>query len=161
MSRIGEAWISLWKLRKTDKVPGNLAAAIVVGVLPQSLSTAFAESRIFPLMAVDYHDGTNERSIIQDGVNAPVSYRSWKQSKRLTTAQLSTLRTFYEAHNGGLVAFYWYNPFEPTPGQKIGSNYDATGVSTQGRYTVVFRGDWAEHTELGRSVTGLELMKVA
>ena len=47
-------------------------------------------------------------------------------------------------------------------GQQIGSNYDPTGNSTQGRVTVVFRGPWAQATDLARSnVQWLELVEVA
>ena len=53
---------------------------------------------------------------------------------------LATLYNFWVAQNGGLTPFAFYNPFEPAAGQPVGSNYDATGSSIQGRYTVVFRG---------------------
>jgi len=47
-------------------------------------------------------------------------------------------------------------------GQQIGSNYDPTGNNTQGRVTVVFRGNWAQATDLARSnVRALELVEVA
>ena len=47
-------------------------------------------------------------------------------------------------------------------GQQLGSNYDPTGNNTQGRVTVVFRGPWAQATDLARSnVQGLELVEVA
>jgi hypothetical protein len=47
-------------------------------------------------------------------------------------------------------------------GQQIGSNYDSTGNNTQGRVTVVFRGNWAQVTDIARTnVQGLELVDVA
>jgi len=50
----------------------------------------------------------------------------------------------------------------PIPGHQIGSNYDATGISTQGRYTVFFRGSWSQSLTLGRTnVPGLTLVEVA
>jgi hypothetical protein len=47
-------------------------------------------------------------------------------------------------------------------GQQIGGNDDPTGSNTQGRVTVVFRGNWAQATDLARSnVQSLELVEVA
>ena len=43
-----------------------------------------------------------------------------------------------------------------------GSNYDPTGNSTVGRYTVVFRGGWQQTTSLTRSnLPQIELAEVA
>ena len=82
--------------------------------------------------------------------------------KRLSASQLSTLYSFWVAQNGGLTPFGFYNPFDVTAGQQIGSNYDPTGNNLQGRVTVVFRGNWAQATDLARSnVQGLELIEVA
>ena len=142
-------------------MPGNLASSSPSGVLPQSLSTAFAETRLYPLLSNQYHDGTSERVIIQDGVNAPSSLRTWRQSKRLTSAALITLRNFFESKAGGL-PFYFYNPYEPQVGHAIGSNYDATGVSTQGRHPVYFlTQEWQETTDIGRTVTNIEMREIA
>ena len=56
----------------------------------------------------------------------------------------------------------FYNPFDVTSSQQIGSNYDPTGNNTQGRVTVVFRGNWAQASDIARSnVAGLELVEVA
>ena len=55
-----------------------------------------------------------------------------------------------------------YNPFDVASGQQIGSNYDSTGNETQGRVTVVFRGNWAQATDVARTnVQGLELVEMA
>ena len=75
---------------------------------------------------------------------------------------LSALYNFWVSQNGGLTPFAFYNPFDVAAGQQIGSNYDLTGNNIQGRVTVVFRGNWAQITELARSnVQGLELVEVA
>src|ERR1041385_2140286 len=118
-------------------MPGNLDAAAPTGVLPQNIFSSFVESRSYPVLSANYHDGTYERSIVEDGINAPASLRTWKAEARNTPAALATLRAFWDAHGGGLIPFYFYNPFEPVPGHEIGSNYDATGISTQGRHTGV------------------------
>jgi hypothetical protein len=129
--------------------------------MPQNLCTAFSETRQFPMLSTTYHDGTTERSLIQDGVNVPASIRTWKLTERLTATQLQAMKTFYEGQSGGLVPFFWYNPFEPMSGQPIGSNYDSTGVSTQGRHSVVFRGNWSETVSISLTDTPLEIAKIA
>jgi len=46
-------------------------------------------------------------------------------------------------------------------GQQIGSNYDPTGINTQGRVTVAFRGNWAQRTGLSRTdIAQIELAEV-
>lgn len=145
-------------------MPGALSAAVVSPsstVLPQSLCTAFVRTENYPLLLTEYHDGTRERSLITDTLNAPRSARTWKLSQRLTTAQLTTLRTFWETTvMGGWLPAYFYDPFDASGA--IGSNYDATGVSVTGRATVFFRGKWEEQTALGRSsIPELLLVEVA
>jgi hypothetical protein len=46
-------------------------------------------------------------------------------------------------------------------GQAVGSNFDATGVSTQGRYIVRFNGDWNESIFIPRADCTLDLIEVA
>lgn len=137
-------------------MPGSVANASPTSVFPQTLCTAFAEIRDFPLLISEYHDGTRQR-----GQLGSTSRRTFKQSKRLTAAQNTTLKTFWDSVSGGLLPFLFYNPFEPGSGA-IGSNYDATGNNTQGRYTVVFRGGWQQTTELGRTaIPAIEFAEVA
>jgi hypothetical protein len=136
-------------------MPYNLTVVPVAAgaVLPQSLSTSFVMTAIYPVLSIAYNDGTFERSLIQDFVNAPRALRTWILTKRLSTAQLTALQNFwYNQALGGLNPFYFYDPFGVLPGQKIGSNFDATGDNTQGRVVCFFRGDWAQRTELGRHV---------
>ena len=124
--------------------------------MPASLSTAFTESREYAQLQNQYRDGTIQRSQL-----AQTSRRTFRLSKRLSASLLSALYSFWVSQKGGLTPFAFYNPFEVTSGQQIGSNYDPTGNSTQGRVTVVFRGPWAQATDLARSnVQGLELVEV-
>jgi hypothetical protein len=104
-----------------------------------------------------------ERSLITDGINPPQDLRMWKLSQRLSPSQLSTLSTFWQTTvQGGLHAFYYYDPYSPLTNHPIGSNYDATGVSTQGRYTCFFRGRWKISLGIGRSdIPELLLVQVA
>ena len=125
--------------------------------MPASLSTAFTESREYAQLQNQYRDGTIQRSQL-----AQTSRRTFRLSKRLSASVLSALYSFWVSQKGGLTPFAFYNPFEVTSGQQIGSNYDPTGNSTQGRVTVVFRSPWAQATDLARSnVQGLELVEVA
>jgi hypothetical protein len=145
-------------------MPLNLIPAVVApgAVLPQSLSTSFVAGRIFPLLSNMYNDGTFERSLIQDGVNPPRALRTWALAKRLTTAQLTALADFWDAQDGGLYPFYFYDPFDVLAGHQIGSNFDATGDNTQGRVICFFHGDWAQRSELGRHTgPNLTLVEVA
>lgn len=145
-------------------MPGNLASATVspaTTVIPRALYLSFVRTESYPLISTQYHDGTLERSLITDTVNAPRSCRTWKLSQRISTAALATLRTFWETTvQGGAKPAYYYDPFDAIGA--IGSNFDATGVSTDGRVTVFFRGNWAEQTDMGRSVVPeLFLVEVA
>lgn len=139
-------------------MPGNLTQSAPSGVLPASLCTVFTEVRQYEQLQSAYHDGTTQRSQL-----AQTSRRTFRLSKRLSASALAALYNFWIAQNGGLTPFAYYNPFEPAAGQPVGSNYDATGSSTQGRYTVVFRGGtWTQATDICRnSLQGLELVEVA
>ena len=146
-------------------MPLNLIpAAVAPGmVMPQSLSTSFVMTMLYPVLSISYNDGTFERSMIEDFVNPPRALRTWILAKRLTTAQLTALRNFWYTQTlGCLNPFYFYDPFDVLPGQHMGSNYDATGDNTQGRVICFFRGDWAQRTDLGRhTVPNLTLIEVA
>jgi len=120
-------------------MPGSIANAAPATVLPQTLCSAFKHSRAYPLLLNEYRDGEAQRSLL-----AASSRKSWSLSKRLDATELDTLRTFVEARKGQREPFYFYEPYEPATGRAIGSNYDASGVSTQGRYVVRFTGDWAQ-----------------
>jgi hypothetical protein len=138
-------------------MPGNLQPAAPNGVMPASLCTAFTEVREYAQLQNQYHDGTIHRSQL-----AQTSRRTYRLSKRLGAAALAALWNFWVSQNGGLTPFAFYDPFDVAEGEQIGSNYDPTGNSTQGRVTVAFRGSWAQATDLARSnVQGLELVEVA
>jgi len=141
-------------------MPGNLAAAVATNVMPYNLCLAFSESRSFPMLSNTYHDGSAELGLITDGVNLPASIRTWKLTQRLTGSTAIAMRNFFEGQLGGLTPFYFYNPFEVASGHAIGSNYDATGLSTQGRHVCVFRGNWAESIGLPRTEIGLEIAEI-
>lgn len=124
--------------------------------MPASLCTAFTESREYAQLQNAYNDGTIQRSQL-----AKTSRRTFKLAKRLSASALAALYSFWVAQNGGLTPFVFYNPEEPAPGQAAGTNYDPTGNSTQGRYTVGFRGTRTQAPGIApTNVQGLEPVEV-
>jgi hypothetical protein len=132
-------------------------SAAPTAVMPESLCLSFVELREFVQLQNQYHDGTVQRSQL-----AQTSRRTFRLSKRLTASLLAALYSFWVSQNAGMTPFAFYNPFDVASGQQIGSNYDPTGNNTQGRVTVVFRGNWAQTTDVARTnVQALELVEVA
>ena len=151
--------VSCWRPKLKGKVsmPGNLIQAAPSTVMPLSLCTAFTELREYAGLQSAYHDGTIHRLQL-----AQTSRKTWRQTKRLSATLLAALASFYAGLNGGLMPFLYYSPFDVASGQEPGSNYDPTGANTQGRYIVVFRGNWAQSTDVCRTnVSGLVLVEVA
>jgi hypothetical protein len=137
-------------------MPGNLIQAEPNGVMPASLCTAFTELREYAQLQNQFHDGTIQRSQL-----AQTSRRMFRLNKRLNASALATLYSFWVSQNSGLTPFAFYNPFEVTAGQQIGSNYDPAGNNLQGRVTVVFRGIWAQASDVARTnLPSLELVEV-
>jgi len=135
-------------------MPNSVQNAVPNGVLPQTLCTAFTEERAFLQIQSQYHDGTAHRRQL-----AQTSRRTFKLAKRLASADLATLKAFYDQQQGGITPFFFYNPWD---GTQTGSNYDSSSNSTVGRYTVVFRGGWQQTTALVRTnIPQLELIEVA
>jgi len=133
-------------------MPGSVAVAVPVTVMPNSLSTRFRHSREYILKANDYKNGESQR-----GVLVTSSRRRWSIDKRMTPAALATLRNFYDARNGPHEAFYFYDVWETVP--KF--SHDPTGVATAGRFTVRFVGQWPQEANISRletSVTVLEIL---
>jgi hypothetical protein len=130
-------------------MPGSIQNAVPSGVMPYAICTAFSESREYLQLQAQYHDGATERSQL-----AQTSRKTFKLAQRLTAARVTALKAFWDSQQGGVVPFLFYNLAEGT--------YDATGNSTQGRYTVVFRGSWSQTTGLLRTdVPQIELVEVA
>lgn len=119
-------------------------------MLPRSLSRAFTHSREYAAQVNEYPGGETHRA-----VQGTSSVKSWQLTKRLTTAEMTALRTFYTARKGGTEAFYFYDPWDAS------FQYDASGAATQGRYKVVFLGDWSQTDSIGRSEVLIGLMEVA
>jgi len=133
-------------------MPGPVQNAAPLTVLPASLSRAFVHEREYPVIDNEYRNGESQRS-----VQATNSRKRWRLAKRLTPAQLSVLRDFYDAREGPAEPFYFYDPYETSPR----FTHDPTGQAVAGRYTVRFAGDWEQSTSLGRTDLTLELIELA
>lgn len=110
---------------------GVVDYAIAATVFPWNLCVSFKRSQNFLLRMNAYRNGEEQR------VNSvTTSRKAWELGQRLTAAQLGTLRSFF-ASRRGVEAFYFYDVSETTA-----FAYDATGISTTGRYAVRFEGPW-------------------
>ena len=101
-------------------MPGSVANAAPTTVLPNSLSRAFTHTREYPVIDNEYRNGESQRS-----AQAATSRKKWNLTKRLTPAQLVTLRTFYDARNGTHEPFCSYDPYETN--RKF--SYDPAGAA--------------------------------
>ena len=131
-------------------MPGSVANAVVNETLPWSLCKAFGHSREYPINENEYRNGESQRASLTQ-----TSRKNWRTAKRLTPAQLETLRDFYEARSGPLGAFYFYDPWETSP------KFDSTPSGSPGRYVVRFAGSWEQMAGLGRAEVNIELVELA
>jgi hypothetical protein len=136
-------------------VPASVAAANPTTVLPYSLCVAFQFSLEWAVDENTYRGGEVQRQ-----AQVATSRKAWSQSKRLTTAELDTLRTFYLARKGGMEEFWFYDLWETVP-KLSQAGYDATGSATAGRYAVRFEGGWQEALQLGRHEGAIVLVEVS
>jgi hypothetical protein len=120
--------------------------------MPFSLSTHFTHDRRYEALGNTYANGEYQRSLLTFN-----SRKKWTLNKRLPPGLLTALRNFYDAHNGGLEPFYFYDPFETFPKY----SHDDTGFATQGRYIVVFRGKWSQNSGIARADVDIVLEEVA
>jgi hypothetical protein len=140
---------SLWY--NVSRMPGNVALATPSGVLPQSLSKAFQQTREYPVLANVYRNGEFQRSLLGGD-----SRKRWVVSKRLTATQLSALETFFNSHKYS-VPFYFYDPFETDPF----GYWNADGALNQGRFIVTFDGQFSYELYAGRHNCDFSLIEVA
>ncbi len=123
-----------------------------VSVLPYSLCSAFARNHEWHVAEVEYANGESERRSL-----TTTPRRSWSLSKRLTAAELTALRNFVIARKG-VEPFYFYDGTETNPKW----SWDASGATTQGRYTVVVQApSWSQSLNMARhDASGIELVEV-
>ena len=107
-------------------MPGVVQQAAAIAVLPWALCSAYSEQITWPILQDGpYLDGSMNRQ-----VQAEQPTRRWTLSRRLTEDESAEWMDFYEWMDG-VNAFFFY-PRE--------QDHDASGVSTTGRYKVVFVG---------------------
>jgi hypothetical protein len=115
-------------------MPQNIQAANPTDVMPKFISVAFNEQVRYECMVnQSYPDGSSDRAAL---VTTTRSF--FRATGKLAPTQWKALRDFFWAHIGA--AFYFYFPREAQPPFTV----DMTGASTDGRYTVVFDGAYAE-----------------
>lgn len=127
-------------------MPNSVQNATPTLVMPWNLAISFQHSRQYPMIANDYANGENQRALL-----GFTSRKSWRLQCVLTPAQMVTLRNFYDSLNGMLGAFYFYDVFDTSPKY----SYDNSGVSTIGRYTVVFTKEFNQ--VVGYPLSAIEL----
>ena len=129
-------------------MPASLALAQPTTVMPFSLCRSFVEDRLWTnIISEPYPDGRT-----QGRVQVGQPRRSWTITQRLSFTQYNTLHTFYNARKGMLEPFYWY---------PLQTDYDATGTSLTGRYTVRFNGSLSAEYLPGKQTLNIQLIEVA
>lgn len=131
-------------------MPGSVPNATPTTVMPHSLCSAYTQSRAYGMEALDYADGRRERRLL-----TTTSRRRWDLSKRLTAAQLATLRAFFEARGGAAETFYFYDIWDVRT-----AVHDPTGAATLGRVTVRFDGAFSQSANWPRSEANFALVEV-
>mgnify|MGYP000308328220 FL=1 len=134
-------------------MPGSVAAASASAVLPLFISVSFEHARQWGVEDNTYVCGDSQCRTL-----TTTSRKTWRLTKRLTPDQWDDLLAFWIARNGTLDPFYFYDGTETTPRW----TWDATGVSTTGRYTVRFGNTRMVGTlSIPRSETEIELIEIA
>ena len=131
-------------------MPGNVASAVPVGVMPWSLASQYTEELRLEALVNAYPDGSSERTAL-----ALNPRRFFKLAFPLRPAKFTEMWNFYRANYGK--PFWFYNLRETVPP----FTYDPTGSNPVGRYAVVFDGAWSEEIQLGRSTASFNLREVA
>lgn len=133
-------------------MPGNVAAASPSTVMPAFLARAFEMSTSFVVDANEYADASSQRKAITS-----TGRKTWRASIPMVTADLTAMRAFYVARKAGAEPFYFYHWKETSPAGTV----DPTGLSTTGRYAVVFASPWEETPTIGRTTVDVVLEEVA
>ena len=132
-------------------MPGSVQNATPLTVLQESLSRAFVHDREYPVLDNEYRNGESQRK-----AQASNSRKRWRLLKRLTPAQLQTLRDFSNSRKGPTEPFFFYDPYETSP--KF--SHDPSGQAAAGRYTVRFAADWSQSVEFVRTEVSIEILEL-
>jgi hypothetical protein len=110
-------------------MPGSVQNAVPATVFPNLLSRAFIHSRHYELLENTYRNGESQRTLLPAD-----SRKRWRLAKRLSPAQMSTLRAFYDARSGPHEVFYFYDPYDTSPQ----FSYDGSGLGLSGSGVLAF-----------------------
>lgn len=138
--------------RRLSSMPGSVPNSAPSVVMPASLCVAFLREQHVPVLGCEHPGGSSQRKAL-----AANSRKRRRLSRRLTPAQLATLRDFYEACNGLHEPFYFYDPYESNP--KFFS--DPAGASPEARYVVRFHGTFSQEIGMGRANVDMTLIQLA
>lgn len=108
-------------------MPGIVSQATASTVLPPGLASAYTECPAWPVLG----NGPLPDGSRLTRVQGAADRLEWKLARRPTGAAYDTLLAFWVARKGAHQTFYFY---------PVLAQYDATGVSTTGRYLVRFLG---------------------
>jgi len=114
--------------------------------------SAFQRSRVIVCDENRYRDGSYQSRQI-----ASTSRKSWAITERVTAAQLTALRNFYNDRVGGWLEFYLYDPYETSPAL---FSHDPTGAATAGRYIGMFVGNLNQALLLGRNSAQFGIIEI-
>ena len=128
-------------------MPGSVDSATASVVMPQVFCASFQRSERWKSFVNGYANGEHEAAAFVTN-----SRRSWDLSASLVGSALAALRDFFDAQQGQVQCFYFYDLHEGA--------YDATGVSSAGRYIVRFAGSWSHTVQLGRIPATLALIEI-
>jgi phage-related protein len=130
-------------------MPGNVQNEIPVDVLPKNLCTKFRLKATWFQRTNRYRNGERQTEVaVQNAI------REWELDYKLATTELKALRDFFDAHKGK--SFWFYDPYEGTPF----GNWDATGTSTSGRFSVRFNSGWRQTQSGARHDVSISLIEV-
>jgi hypothetical protein len=130
-------------------MPGNIEFATATDVFPAGFYSAFGEELRVEAFSNAYPDGSSDRWPLVEGPR-----HFFRITRRVTGDDYNTLWTFFKAHL--TTPFWFYNPRETTPP----FTPDPTGAATDGRYMVVFDGNWSDMFNLGRTEVSLGLREI-
>jgi phage-related protein len=131
-------------------MPGNVQLATPSQVMPLSLCKSFQRTLQYQVRDNTYKNGESQRYAQTSNDRS-----TWTLTKRLTAAQMATLRSFFLQQQGMLLPFYFYDVFETTA-----FAYDVTGASPVGRHIVRFASNWSQSTGLGRGECTVSLIQI-
>ena len=132
-------------------MPGNVQPYTVTAVMPFALAVKFTHVREFALAENLYPDGS-----YQSRPMTATSRKRWSLRQRLTAAEMTALREFFEDQLGPMVPFWFYYGAETDPAW----SWDETGTETQGRYSVRFAGPLSRSVGLCRADAEFDLIEI-